>query len=205
MPSSVASEADICNGALVCVGVGQFLDNLSEDTAEARACDQIYARTRDALLEKAPWKFARRRAVLALSTEERTGWAYVYALPSDCLAPLFLDPGVLMPAAAERVPFDWEAGTSGSVAGPALLLTNQEEAELHYTARVENVSLFSPGFVEALEWAIAAKLALVLPIKPALAAQAKVEAKRLLLEATATMLNHSQRSPAAESEYVSGR
>ncbi len=207
MPSATTTEAQVCNLALVFVGHGQaILDNLDENTSEAKACKVIYSRVRDELLEKYSWKFAKRRAVLALSaTEERSGWGFVYALPVDCLAPLYIYAGTRNPDGNGKIPFDWEAGVDGAIAGPALLLTDQEDAELVYTAQVKTVALFTPGFVKALAWAVAVELCLVLPVKPQVALAIEGKAKRALLEAKASMENHSQRDREPESEYISGR
>jgi len=205
--SAVTTEAEVCNGALLDVGHGQFIDNLNENTMEAKACKVIYARTRDWLLERFPWKFAQRRAVLALSlAETRNAWAYCYALPSDCLAPLSIAyPGLRNPQQGSGIRFDWEAGVNGAIAGPGILTTDQSGAELIYTAQVTTVALFTPGFVEALEWALAAKLCLVLPIKPGVALQVKAEARRSLHEAAAAMANHSFQDLSPESEFVTAR
>lgn len=200
MPSAATTAAEIANLALSYAGHGLDLDNLNEDTNEARAALRCYGPARDELLERYQWKFATKRATLAiLANEERDGWGFVYALPADCLVPRYIWSGVRNPNADEKVPFDVEATDTG-----ACLLTDAEDAVLVYTARIEEVSRFTPGFVKALAWAIAVELCLVLPIDAKKALAIENKATRARLEALAAQGN-TQKDRVAESEYITGR
>lgn len=162
----VTTEAELCNLALAHIGERQYLNSLDEASAQARACKVLYATNRDALLELIRWKFATRRSVLALTTEKRSGWAYAYALPADCLAPRFIYPGSRNPRSQLRVPFDVELSDSGN---SMLLLTDWATPELVYTRKATNVAQFHATFVEALSWRLAVGLAMALPVKPQVA------------------------------------
>lgn len=205
MPSAATTEAQVCSLALAYVGHAQPLLSLTENSSAARACKTIYGPTRDALLESHNWKFAKRHQALALlSGVSRTAWAYCYALPADCLVPRSIWPGTRTPHRSDKIPFDWEAG-DGTVAGPAILVTDHADAELEYTAQVETVALFSPGFVKALAWAIAVELCLVLPIKPQVAIAIEGKAKQALGAAKAGIDNSALKDAIVDSEYVTGR
>ena len=79
------SKVDICNNALRRLGQNTIV-SLSEDSPQARLCNQIYDSVRDSLLAEHPWNFAMERASLAqLSSTPDFGFDYEYQLPSDCL------------------------------------------------------------------------------------------------------------------------
>jgi hypothetical protein len=98
------SEVSICNRALASIGTRSSIASLTENSAEARQCNLIYANTRDEVLNMAFWNFARKTALLALlksapGTPTNSGssanqwsplfpsppWLYEYAYPSDAL------------------------------------------------------------------------------------------------------------------------
>lgn len=160
------AEAVVCNLALLRIGAGQRLTSLEDANPIGRACSDVFDLNRDAVLEAAPWPFAMYRADLAAITDgERTGWAYAYQLPTNCLAPRYITDGTTEPAEGEEIPFVLEAdATNGRV-----LLTNQDAAELVYTARVEAVGRWSPMFKQALAFLIAYDLANGIMKKPTVA------------------------------------
>lgn len=165
------SEAGICNLALMKLGVTETIDDLEEDTPAARACALLYEQCRDSLLVLLPWPFAQRRATLTVigevedDLELEPTWEYAYALPDDCLLARHLFAGTRNPRPDERVKFAIE----GHETHKKILLTDFEgtdddPAELTYTARIEDVTIFPPHFVDALAWSLAAELAAPLSI-----------------------------------------
>ena len=86
-------------------------------------------------------------------------WVFRYAYPSDCLqARLLAQPLPLAPPIAFEV-----SGDQDSAGNPIrVILTNQPQAELIYTAAITAPALFNPPFVEALSWMVAAELAVAL-------------------------------------------
>lgn len=195
------SDAQICTVALARVGEKQPIDSLNATTSSARLCKAIYELARDAALEEFPWPFATRRALLAVLADEatdaaaRTGWAYTYSLPADCLAPRYLVTGLegtenvdpsLQPA------FEVE---DDAVEG-RVLVTNQEDAELVYTVRQDNPGKFTPLFCDALAWRIAYELALSLPVKAPLAQMCWQMYQVKVQEAAAATFKHMKESPA---------
>lgn len=200
-----STEIDICNEALLYVGNSKRINDFTERTAEAIACAVAYGKTRDALLARAHWRFATKRSVLALSTEERTGWTYVYVLPADCVAPRYIWPGQRLPNPLNKIPFTFESSSSGPTVDGQVLLTDKAEAELIYTAQVNNTGLYPPLFVEALAWAMAAKLALVLPNKADLSLKMLGMAKASLETAAAAELNSTQEDVPPPSEFTTAR
>lgn len=153
MPVSIVA---ICNLALSRIGARSAVQSLNEDSTEAQACKLLYDFARDATLEAHDWNFARARVALADFGGPPAGWSYRYALPSDCLAPRFLEQS---PRTAQRPPFRVEGGA---------LLTDMAAATLVYTAAVVDPARFSPSFVTALSWRLGADLALPLTGKESL-------------------------------------
>ncbi|HSW00023.1 MAG TPA: hypothetical protein VLI39_07615 [Sedimentisphaerales bacterium] len=167
----MASVVDLCNLALSHLGA-YAIQALSDAVKEAKECNRLYPFARDASLRDFDWNFASARKVLAESAETVTGWAYVYAYPSDCIAAR-----QIIDVTDGSVYAEWEEGGNVSVrvSGPQgklpfdvvlnstksgrLICTNIEAAELRYTAQVTDPNLFDALFTDALSWRLASELA----------------------------------------------
>lgn len=213
--ATATTDAEIVNQALVAIGEGQFVNDLDEESQPARVAKVIFARTRDALLERFQWPFANKRATLAElsspTTETayaRDGWDYTYALPGDCIAPRAITvTGVRAPPPADRIPFAVEAdstGGRGSING-MVLVTDLATAELVYTGRVSVSALFPPLFTDALVWRLAAQFALGIQKKPAVAMQMEQMFERALSIAAASAMRQGREDQPVDSEFISTR
>jgi len=99
-------DTQIANLALSAIGTRSTIASLSEDSTEAATVQLWYTQTRDALLRKFPWNWARRQVVLAVykaaagTPENPTGalpipplpWRYSYSWPADCLDARYILP-----------------------------------------------------------------------------------------------------------------
>lgn len=198
-----ASEAEVCNLALLLVGQTQFIDDLSDPTPEGEACEQVYEKCRDAALQAHAWPFATRRAELNLVVDgERGGWAYAYTLPADFLAARWLDVGIEYPSEAEKPPFKLE---DDATVNAKVLLTNEADAILVYTYKCAETGKFTPMFVEALSAKIAVYLAAGLCKKPKLALDMMGLFRTLIAQAAASEFNQQQKDTEPESDYVTER
>lgn len=153
MPTSVVS---ICNMALSRIGTRSMVQTLNEASTEAQACRLLFDQARDATLEAHDWGFARKRVALADLGAAPTAWGHRYALPSDCIAPRFLE-------TPERVGRRTPCRVEGRD-----LLADTDEAVLVYTARITDPILFPPSFVTALTWGLGGELAIPLTGKESL-------------------------------------
>ncbi len=208
------SAVDICNGALCKIGVTDYISALDDPGKEAATANLLYAKQRDTLLSTFPWSFAARRVELALVGAEegtRDGWLYVYGMPSDCLAPRMVwqkpTSGIVCASSRsmredQKWPFDVEKSAVGD---GKVLLSDADNAVLLYTCVVEDVSKFSPLFVEALEFSLAAEMALPLTGKASL--EERMRSRYLLRfgEACAADMRGKQEDPPAESEFIAVR
>ena len=120
---------------------GNIGDAPITDPNESRAeiCNIFYDPSRREVLEAHPWRFAGKRAALALlSATPAWEYDYQYQLPADCVAVRELS----------DTSYLWE------VEGDALL-TNMEDAYALYTYDVEDTTKFTPTFVKALSLKLA--------------------------------------------------
>lgn len=177
------SEVDICNLALANLGDTAEISSLSESSTQAQLCKRFYPIARDALLEMSAWGFSTRRALLAEVANLSTQWMHTYSLPPGVLNVLAVLPSDA-PGDIEvnytgtmdcPWPSQWPAGyvpAPGAVVytpqpytleidakGNSVLLTNQPNALLRYTAKVTDTTKFSPLFTMALGWLLSSHLA----------------------------------------------
>lgn len=164
------SVIDICNKALRLINVSK-IDNLSEESSEARTCSTMYAPARDALLREHQWGFARTYATLAATTLIHPHWAYVYAVPSLYLYGISVFPSdvyvsedeIFPNRVAESVSRDAEYRFEVvNMDNSRVVLTNVPNAMLEYIRQVTDVTLFDPHFTETLCYKLAADMAIPL-------------------------------------------
>lgn len=196
---AVTSEHQVANLALGIVGQRQFLDSLDEPTTEAQVAKTFFASTRNEVLAAYRWRFATKRAVLALTTEERSGWGYAYAAPANMLVAQYIWSGDRAPGAGDAVAFAKELNDAAT---GHLILTDMAEAELVYTMELKTVALWPPHFVKTLAAQLAVYLAGALPVKPELMAPLQRSAQMALQTAAAIDANEAQRDADADAESV---
>lgn len=162
------NSVTICNLALSHIG-NYSISAFTDPTKEAKISKALYEPTLDALLRSFAWGFATKRKNLALLTETYSGYDFAYAYPTDCLNIIKIynpNSGMInnyYNAVSfnfnERIEFDVIVNSD---LNQRVILTNQEQAELVYTAKVEDANLFDPMFVDALSYKIATEMALPL-------------------------------------------
>lgn len=190
------TPAQIANLALGAIGQRQLIDALTEDSPEAAAVQVYYEQTRREVLSSWWWKFATKRVVLATTTEERTGWGYCYAAPTDMLVARFIWAGR---AVATHIPFDIELNDDDD---GRLILTDEAEAELVYTMTEPPVGLYPPHFVKAFALHLATQLANMLPVKPELVPLLEKRATFALLTAQRLDGNEGKQDEKPDSEFI---
>jgi hypothetical protein len=201
---NATTPVEVCNRALACVGVTTFIDDLGEDSKEAGLCTRFFEDVRDEVLESFEWPFASRRAALAVSTETRDGWGYVYVAPDDCLVPRRIDDGNTnrLQGLDTRIPFNVEADDSGD---ELLILTDQVNAGLVYTRQHTNVAVWPRQFLNAVAWRLAAELVIPLQLKPEVRKAAMGEYAQAVASARSTWLMVGQKDKDVPSVFVTRR
>ena len=208
----MASIVDICNIALNRIRANT-ISSLTESTREARVCNSIYEVIRDEVLEAAPWDFARKSLELSVLSETYTGWDYAYQYPTDCIlaryiikntessAYAFKDPGAIQ-GVTSRVKY--AIYTDSSLASK-VILTDQADAELVYTAKVTDVNMYSSGFRLALSRRLAAELAVPIKGKESLQATCLQEYEYYLARAGAANANEDEDKSDDANPFVEAR
>lgn len=181
----MACDVDICNLALSCLGDEASVSSIDppEGSAQAQHCARFYPLARDALLALHPWSFATHRTRPPRIEVALAAWNYAYALPSDAIEILAVQPAEA-PGDATAPPLPQTAAPGGAVltrafaievleSGERAILTDEDDALIRYTARSVDPSAFPPLFVLALAWHLASMLAGALLRGPAGADEAK--------------------------------
>jgi hypothetical protein len=198
MATSVLS---ICNMAIARIGVSKLISSLNEPSNEARMCSLFYEQMRDYALREYPWNFAEKRVVLANAGIPPQGYGYKYAYPSDCLKALRItNPSTRTPRNDQRVHF--KVATENGI---KVIYTDQAEAELVYTSRIEEPTLFDPMFSSALSYLLASEMAMPLSVQPQIATQARNAYAQVSSAAAAASMGEGAEEPAPESELTSAR
>lgn len=176
----MASDVDICNLALAHLGDTATVASINppEGSAQADHCARFYPIARNAMLEMHSWSFATKRVSLGASlVSPASDWLYCYAQPTDVVNLL----GVLDPNASDDYsigipppyPYPGFVGATPNVGvytpqpfspetltdGTQVILTNQQNALLRYTALITDPTKFTPLFIVALSDLLASYLA----------------------------------------------
>jgi hypothetical protein len=151
----MASQVEICNLALVRLGESK-ITAMSDDAKAAILLSSIWDLIVDEVLQAHPWNFAVVRAQLeAEDSAPDWGYAYEYALPSDCLRFLGINED---PDINYRI----EAGVDGK----SVFCDEDSPINVMYVTAIDDPELFDPTFVSALAWRLAAELAFPLTTNP---------------------------------------
>jgi hypothetical protein len=146
MPTAT-SEVQICNIALTRLGLS-MISALTENTKSGRLCSLHYEPSRDAVLRAHPWNFAVKRVDLASEVDEPPfEYTYQFPLPSDFLK--------MVRTEDESANYVDDYRIEGGK-----LLSNSDTVAIEYIARISDVALFDPLFVDLLAQRLAAELAI---------------------------------------------
>lgn len=140
-----SSPVAICNSALIKIGA-ERITNLTDDTKEARLCNEQYEKMRDEVLASHFWNFAMERIELAQLTDTpEFGYRFYYAIPSN----------VLRIKQTQCEDDEWFRETYDN---QDVLITDLNEVKILAITQVTNTTLFSKMFDDALAWRIAAEI-----------------------------------------------
>lgn len=164
------TQVQICKLALANIGHTERIQAMDEASEAAYNCDLYYDPALRAALELYPWNFARKIATLALLAEDPDDYEYAYQVPSDCVRPLYIlpkdDPTIVFERRGSKI------------------YTDEEEAILAYTFYEDNPANYTPNFVLAFSYSLAASLALSLASDQALQKQMLSLAQSTAINAT---------------------
>jgi len=138
----MASVIQICNSALNQLGASS-ITALTENSKNARLCNERYETVRDAVFRSHPWNCLIKRVQLAQDTDTPAwGFTYQYTLPSDCLRVLQIK--------------DYDADYK--IEGRKLLI-NEADVFLIYLAQITDVNQLDVLLRETISAGLAADIA----------------------------------------------
>ena len=138
----MASVVDICNGSLNQLGATTIL-SLTEDSKNARLCNQRYTQVRDAVFRSHPWNCLQKRVELAADTTAPAwGFSYAYTLPADCLRLLRI------------LDYDSNYKVEGRK-----ILSNTSSMKILYIGRITDPNEYDESLRETLSAALGADIA----------------------------------------------
>ena len=192
----MAISITICNLALGELRASAIAD-IAEDSIEAQSCARCYPQCLKALLERHDWGFARRIASLAELSEGAAGvgageWPFAYALPADLAGAIRLVP----PANARGWPIAWE---QAFIVEAGILYAQAPNATLEYAANQVSEAAMPALFIEALTYALAARLAVPIRDSRDMKTQLLQQAE---LAATRAMADDMNRAPRRDAGFV---
>lgn len=141
----MASETSICNRALRKIGANRITSLTDPNSKSARACNELYADSRDALLRAHPWNFAMERVALApMVATPAFGFDNYFQLPADFIRVAHME---------DEEIYDYK------VEGRKIATDIASVLNLVYIKRVTDTSQFDALFVDALASYLAWQLA----------------------------------------------
>ena len=169
----MASVVNICNSALNLIGAST-ISALTEDTKNARLCNQRYEPVRNRVFRGHNWNCLIKRVELAQnSTAPVMEYSYAYALPSDCLRVLRIYNGT-----TNSIESDLEYKIEGKN-----VITNQTTVYLVYTSLDTDPNNYDAYLREAISHQLGADLAYAITNNATLAKNLMARADERLREA----------------------
>jgi hypothetical protein len=203
----MASKTTICNQALLHLKNSKLITNVDTDnTLQSTVFLTFYDDALEEMLRAFQWPFAKRLVELAVVEEDPDDgveWAYSYRWPSDCLLARYIVDGNKQPSRqSPRISFEVGADDTGR-----LILTDEPDAVLAYTASVEDVTAMSPKFRSALAKKLAGLVAPTLcgDDRTGLGPRAHAAYELEMSRAIAEYRNERQPDGPIESEFIEGR
>ena len=191
----MASVIEICNSALNLLGAST-ISSLSDDSKNARLCNQRYEPIRNKIFRSHPWNCLIKRVELAQDvTPPAIEYDYAYTLPSDCLRVLKIHNG-----STDSINSDLDYKIEGRK-----LVTNQGTIYLVYVALVTDPNEFDVALQEAIAAQLAADLAYAITNNATLAKNYQEQADERLREARFIDATENSLSVIESNEFVDAR
>ena len=169
----MASVVNICNSSLNLLGAST-ISALTEDTKNARLCNQRYEPVRNRVFRGHNWNCLIKRVQLAAnSTDPVVEYAKSYALPSDCLRVLKIHNGT-----TDSIASDLDYKIEGKN-----IVTDQTTVYLVYVALDTDPNNYDAYLREAISHQLAADLAYAITNNATLANNYMTRADERLREA----------------------
>lgn len=197
------SKVQIGNLALANLGSKNTIESFTEESTEASLINTWYDHCRQFLLEAVDWNFARKRLILATSSEDPPSgiWAYRYGYPSDCVVAREIE-NSSGGTEGDAIPFEIEFEEVGDI---KTILTDMQDATLIYTKNITDPSLFPSSFIHALAAFLAANMAFPLTGKTSTEDKMWRKYQFLMAQAGGNNLNEAVKPPPRLADWTRKR
>lgn len=197
----MASAVQIAKLALQHIGDRYDISDLTEEGTEAEQMNLIFEDTRDELLRRVPWRFAKKYTSPAtLSVTVPGGWTYAYQYPTDAVKVRGVT-NVLGGFDAEAIDFEVALLADDT----KVILTDQADAEFFYTARVSDTTKFDPEFTMAFSFLLAARSCMSLTGSVEITSKLDQEVLRVVSHAADTDSSEGRTRSAPEASWIDAR
>lgn len=158
-------KVQLWNRALSRIGQTEEVGDEGEETLAARECRKHYDDCVGEALELRSWDFAKAQCELRVGEVgvERAGWAHVYLLPEDLVAPRALVQGDLrasLEPEETRLPYELQMSDDGTAQLFCCDADLSDIDALEYTSNKASIAIWPRLFVSAVVDRLAAELAL---------------------------------------------
>jgi hypothetical protein len=196
----MASKVQIAKLALQHIGDRYDIADLSEETTEAEQINLIFDDTRDELLRRFPWRFAKKYTSPATLDVTVPGqWTYAYAYPTDAVRVR----GITNILGINATPLEFEVALLSD--DTKVVLTDQEDAELFYTSRVEDPTRFDSEFTMAFSFLLASRVTMALTGDLNIKVDLEKEVIRVVSQAADTDSSEGRNRATPEASWIDAR
>ena len=191
----MASVVDICNSALNLLGAST-ISALTEDSKNARLCNQRYEPIRDRMFRSHAWNCLTKRVELAKdSAAPVVEYANQYTLPADCLRVLKVHNGTT----------DSIASSIDYVVEGRKIKTNEGTVYLVYIATITDPNEYDTYLQESISSALAADIAYAITNNATLAKNYQETADERLREARFVDATENSLGTVESNEFTDAR
>jgi len=195
----VASQVNICNMALMRIGVRDRIASMTEGSEESRVLSEVYETILELVLTQVDWAFARQRKALTL-LETMTGeeWTYRYQLPANCAFARKIEGDARNLPNEALVVWQLESQDDGL---KKTIVTDRKDAVLIYTRNDLKPGMYPAHFRDHLQWMLAQEIARPLSVREEIIDMTMKAAMRSLSINGAIDLNQAQPDQNLPSEF----
>lgn len=161
------TKIDICNNALDLIGQGLHINSFDDKSKEADLCKRNYQLAVERCLTKFYFSFARKDELIAndylLSDVVSIPYLYTYKLPNDVMNILYLEHYRKGENETidnqDIIKFNFRVVSVNSTPTKCIVTNEQAPFVIQYQAFIDDPNLFSPQFLESLEYLLASRFA----------------------------------------------
>jgi len=195
-----ASKIEICNLALSHLGM-QGITSITESNPSAIACNNFFDKCRDDVFSEYRWPFATVREALVLASDEVLGWTYIYVYPTKASTVWYVfDEGTVDTRHEQEFEVMYIPASDRRV-----ICSEAQYAYAEYTYQVADTTIYSPKFVIALSYRLAASMAHTLTGDASIGLKLMDVYNAILSEAKRIGYSERIKKPSQTSSYQNAR